>query len=165
MSSFIKKDVNFGMLLIVIILAIAIAAIGIYFNQRYIGLSDNYYNQLDNLEKVTKDLVFHKSMLNETVADLKVKEQDESDLNRRYTELRVDKENVDKRNVELDASLKEKTAQLTNKINELVTAKSEVADQKAEIADQSRKIDVYKAKIDNLEEKLDSHCASYPDLC
>ena len=163
--SFIKKDVNFGLLFIVILLAVAIASIGIYYNQKYGSLSENYHTQLDNLEQVTEDLLFHKSRLNQTASDLKVKEQDESDLNRRYTEMRDEKEKVDKRNTELDAGLREKSDQLVTATNDLLAAKSEIADQKTEIADLDRKIEVYKAKIHNLEDNFDTVCGGDISIC
>ena len=163
--SFIRKDVNFGLLFIVILLAVSIASIGIYYNHKYGNLADSYHSQLTNLEKVTQDLLYHKSMLNETTTDLQIKEQDGSDLNRRYTELRDDKEGVDKRNTELDTSLKQKVAELTEKTNELVSAKSEVATQKIEIDDLNRMIEVYKTMVNDLEDKVDIICGGDITSC
>jgi hypothetical protein len=68
---FIKKDVNFGLLAIVVILAVIITSLGVYYNYNYSSLSEEYHTQLSNLRKVTDDLLFHKSRLNQTTAELK----------------------------------------------------------------------------------------------
>ena len=163
--SFINKNVNMGLLIIIIVLAIAIAAIGIYYNENYSDLSTNYNTQLNNLKKVTDDLVFHKSQLNQTASVLKTQKEDESELNKRYNELRDENVKLEARNSQLDSDLKVKISQLTTKTNELVESQSTVTTQKNEIEKLESTNKILKVRVDNLEDKLDDVCAGQVNLC
>ena len=163
--SFINKNVNMGLLILIIVLAIAIAAIGIYYNENYSELSSNYNTQLTNLKKVTDELVFHKSQLNQTTTVLKTKQEDESELNKRYNTLRDDNAGLESRNSQLDSDLKVKIAQLTAKTNELVDAQSTVTTQKNEIEKLESTNKILKVRVDNLEDRVDDVCAGQVNLC
>jgi len=159
---YIKKNVNMGLLLLVIVLAAAITALGIYYNYDYGSLSQRYTTQLDNLKKVTDDLMLHKSKLNQTASELRLKEQDESDLNVKYTELRDDNERLDRENTQLDADLKLTLTKLNERTTELADAKNTVATQDLEIADLEDDLDICKITKSNLEDKVDELCIDCP---
>jgi uncharacterized protein (DUF3084 family) len=163
--SYIKKNVNFGLLFIIIILAVAIASIGIYYNQNYTSLSKNYNQQLDNLQKVTQDLLFHKTILNQTTQDLATKEQDETELNKRYTQLRADKEKVDTDNANLREELGKATEDLMAKTNQLISAQSEIAAQKTQVATLTKQVTQNEASIKSLKNRLDEACAGDTSRC
>jgi chromosome segregation ATPase len=162
--SFLKKDVNFGLLFIIILLATSVAAIGIYYNQNYSTLSSRYNTQVSSLQKVTQDLLFHKSVLNQTTSDLATKEQDESELNKRYNKLREDKEKVDSENSRLNTDLSNVNTQLLTKTNQLISAQSEIVAQKTQLAELSRQKTTLESKVRSLENRIDA-CKADPTAC
>lgn len=163
--SFIKKDVNFGLLFLIIILAVSVAFLGIYYNRNYNELSESHTEQLNALKKVTDELLFHKSRLNRTAADLKIKEQDESELSRKYSELRDEKETLDNENQLLKTDLSAKTTEIIVKTNQLLQANSEIAQKKNEIAVLDKDLSVCKLAKKSLKNKLDVTCGGDTTYC
>jgi len=160
--SFMKKNVNNGLLLLIILLAVAIAGLGIYYNYDYGSLSAKYNDQVQNLQKTTDDLMMHKSRLNQTTSELKLKEQDESELGQKYTDIRNDNERLDIENRGLQSDLTIKINQLNAKIKELADAKVTLITQTAEIDELSDDLDICENIKDDLEDKIDDVCDECP---
>ena len=82
--SFLKKDVNVGLLIIVVMVAVCFVFLGLYYNHNYTTLSHEYSKKLNNLEEVADQLLFYKTRLNKTAEDLQDKSQDETALSKKY---------------------------------------------------------------------------------
>jgi chromosome segregation ATPase len=145
--SFIKKDVNFTLLLIIIVLAVALTSIGLYYTENYQSLSTKYTQQLDTLKKVTEDLLQHKSLLNQTSQDLQIRSQDENELNKRYNELRDAKEKLDK-------DFADKSAQLETAKADILTKANQLSIQQNQLNDKQSQIDVLNANNARLQSKV-----------
>ncbi len=163
--SFMHKDINFKLMLMVIILAISIAAIGIYYNQNYSALSEDYTSRLTKLEKVTSDLFLYKTQLNKTSADLRLKEEDESTLNQKYAELRTENEALQGDNSRLNSELVVVRSELLDKTNELVESQSELVNKKAEIAQLTAEKNALQIKVKNLKNDLEDACNADFSVC
>ncbi|MCK5282987.1 MAG: hypothetical protein KAK00_06265 [Nanoarchaeota archaeon] len=162
---FIQKNVNFGLLFLIIVLAVSIASIGVYYNQNYAYLSDEYHNKINALQRVQNDLLFHKTRLNQTATDLKIKEQDESELNRRYTKIRDAKEKLDIDYDNLKLDLNKKNVDLLAKTNDLISARSEIASQKISIVELNDDISQYETRISSYKSKLSDVCSACGAVC
>ncbi len=149
--SYIKKDVNFGLLFIIVLLAVIITYLGVYYNQNYTTLSADYDDKVTNLKTVTEQLLFHKSKLNETAIDLKIKEEDESELNKRYNEIRDENEG-------LNTDLKDKTSKLLETTSELDVSKKELEIKEKTLQSTTVELRQCEAKKRSLSSKLDSVC-------
>jgi chromosome segregation ATPase len=160
--SFMKKDVNLGLLFIVILLAVCFAALGIYYNQNYIHLSTEYSGRLDALQETTDQLLFYKSRPNQTTSDLELKEQDESVLNERFTELRSEKETLETQKANLQTQLSTTKSELLEKTNQLLNAQSTIASQKTDIEQLTVQRDSWERKYESADNKLDAICNDYP---
>lgn len=156
--SFIKKDVNFGLLFIVIVLALAIASLGLYYNYNYSSLADNYNSQLSRLQKVTDDLLFHRSRLNQTASILQTKEQDEAELNKKYNDLRDDNEKLESDNEIYRQDIAKKNIDLVEKSNQLINAQSQIATLGREAVLCEARVRSYKSKFERTCEGDFSDC-------
>jgi chromosome segregation ATPase len=160
-----KKDVNVGLLILVFVLAVAITSLGLYYNQHYLSLSNKYNTQLVSLQKVTQDLLYHKSRLNETASSLQLKEQDESELNLKYTEIRDTKESLEKENSLLKQEVTQKTADLLQKTNDLAEAQATISNKDLQIDSLNDDLSLLRIKVERLQDEKDEICRGNTESC
>ena len=156
--SFLHRNVNFGLLMALIVLALSITVLGIYYTANYGSLSSEYTRQLTSLQKVTDDLLLHKSRLNQTVKDLETKQQDETALTQKYNQLKDDNAQLTSDKQMLQEELQSKGEELAQKNAELVGAKAQVVEQMAEISDLKSDVAYYKDKYQDV-------CDANPGAC
>ncbi|MBU3896298.1 hypothetical protein KKG36_03245, partial [Patescibacteria group bacterium] len=83
-----KKDVNFGLLVLIIASIILFSGFSVYYQTTFKDVSLEYKEKLEQLSKVTTELSTQKQALNETYS-LRIKaEQDKKTLDSRYNEVR-----------------------------------------------------------------------------
>ena len=163
--SFIKKDINLGLLIIVLILAMSFASLGIYYNQNYTTLSKEYTSRLDSLTQVTDELFFYKNRLNRTATDLQVKKEDETELEKRYTSMKAENEQLTAAKAALEADLSSTKKGLLDTTNQLRAAQVEVLSQKSQIADLQTDRELWKAKSNSYKNKYEAVCAGDTGVC
>ena len=155
--AFMKKDVNLGLLVLIIASIILFSGFSVYYQTTFKDVSLEYQNKLEQLGEVTKQLATQKQELNTTYS-LKMKaEQDRRTLDARYKDVRDenDKLNADNTNLRLEISstkseLGEKTAQLEVTQNLLTNVQTER--------------DKYKAQRDSYKNKWNAVCDDYTIL-
>ncbi|MDP6265645.1 MAG: hypothetical protein QF584_02645, partial [Candidatus Woesearchaeota archaeon] len=74
--SFMKRDVNLGLLILIIVSIVLFSGFSVYYETSFKDVSLEYQEKLEQLSQVTKELVTKRQELNETYS-LRVKaEQD-----------------------------------------------------------------------------------------
>lgn len=154
-----RRDVNFGLLLIIIATLICFSSFAVYYQKSFKNLSTDYYGKLDELNKVADQLTSEKTRLNQTSYQLQVKEKRESELSNIYTDLRTEKEKLeadlkttqDSLNAERD-KVRQTQDELTQKMAELTSTQNDL--QKAEAESEH-----LKDEVNNLEDQIDGMCS------
>ncbi|MDO8480592.1 MAG: hypothetical protein Q7S65_02115 [Nanoarchaeota archaeon] len=163
--SFMHRNVNFGILMTVVVLALAITVLGIYYTANYSSLSNEYTRQLTSLQKVTQDLLEHKSKLNQTVKDLETTQQDETVLSQKYNQIKDENTRLSSEKQTLQTELQTRTQELATKTNELTISKAIVAEQTAQVNSLKTDVAYYKNKYNDAQDELDAVCAANPGAC
>ncbi len=169
--SIMKRDINFGLFLIIIAVLVSFASFTVYYQTTYKNLTTSYNYKLDELKKTSEELGLHKSKLNETSYELEIKEEREQDLSTKYTGLKDEKDKLqsDKEKLQTDLSstksqLAEKSAQLVAKEAELTQKTAELTAAKTQISDLRDDIDSCKAQRDSCNDDL-NQCESTLSTC
>ena len=124
--SFIKKNVNLGLLFLIVASLIAFSAFSVYYQNKFKELNEEYTSKLDQLEQITMDLGLKKQALDETSSELNIKNQKVDEFGTQYNDLKVQKEAVDKENTILDSELSDTLRTLAIKSQNLLTAQTEL---------------------------------------
>lgn len=163
--SFMNKNINFGILMAVVVLAISITVLGIYYTANYSALSKRYTSQLTSLQKVTEDLLEHKTRLNQTVKDLEITQQDETALSQKYNQIKDENAQLITQKQNLQSELQQRSQELAAKTNELTVAKSQLAQQTAQINTLRTDVEYYKGRYNEAKEDLEDVCAGDTGAC
>src|SRR3989338_9220649 len=148
--AFMKRDVNIGLLILIIAAVIIFSSFSVYYQYTFKNVSLDYQNKLEQLGQVTTELSKQKQELNQTYS-LRVKaEQDKNTLDVKYTEVRDENQQLSRDNTNLrlevtsiKSELGEKTAQLEATQNLLASTKSELSSVKSQR-------DSYKTRLDDV---------------
>src|SRR3989344_5691679 len=99
--AFMKRDVNIGLLVLIIAAAIIFSSFSVYYQSTFKNVSLEYKNKLEQLGQTTTELSKQKQELNQTYS-LRVKaEQDKNTLDAKYTEVRDENEQLSGDNTNL----------------------------------------------------------------
>lgn len=112
---YVKKDTNFGLLLLVGLCIVAIIGLSLFFKQRFDRLSDNYNEKLNELESVKSQYANTTTQLNETSSKLAFKEKVEKDLSGQYKSLETRNKDLTTDNT----ALEDQVDQLNDKVSTL----------------------------------------------
>lgn len=153
-----RRDVNFGLLLIIIATLICFSAFTVHYQKTFKNLSNNYYGKLGELDNVVTQLSLEKTRLNQTSYQLQVKEKRESELSGIYSDLRTEKE-------QLESTLKETQDALSLESEKVRQAQEELSAIRGELT--STKSDLQNAyeSINDLEDDLHNCRDDMDDLC
>jgi len=169
--SVMKRDINFGLFLIIIAVLVLFATFTIYYQTTYKNMTTNYNYKLEELKRTSEELGLQKSRLNETSYELEIKVEREQDLSGKYTGLKGERDKLqsDKEKLEIDLSstksqLAEKSAQLVAKESELAQKTSELASAKTQIINLIDERNNYKAQRDSCNDDL-NECESEKAIC
>ncbi len=160
--SFMKKNVNFGLMILIVATVLLFIGFTIYYQNTYSGLSGEYQQKIDELDKLTSSLQAEKTKLSETSYELKIKEESEQDLSGKYEGIKSEKEKleVDKTNLQQDlastkSNLAVKEVELTTTKNDLEIANEEVSSLKSKISSKNNEINSLEARISCLQSTAD----------
>lgn len=156
-----KRDVNFGLFLIIIAVLVSFASFTVYYQSTYKNLTTSYNYKLEELKRTSEELGLHKSKLNETSFELEIKVEREQDLSNQYVGLKGerDKLQTDKQTLQTELSstktnLAEKSALLVAKEAELSQKTTELAAANSQIIDLRDERDNYKGQRDSCNDNL-----------
>ena len=143
-----KRDVNLGLLLLIIAAILMFSGFTVYYQTTFKNLSKTYQNQLNDLGKVTKDLEAKGGALNETSVQLQLKQQKEESLSKKYvdTESQRSQLETDKKKLEVElastkttlaattAKFEQSQVQLSNALTDLARKTADLSNALADVA-------------------------------
>lgn len=155
--AFMKKDVNLGLLVLIIASIIMFSGFSVYYQTTFKDVSLEYKEKLEQLGKVTTELSTQKQALNETYS-LRIKaEQDKKTLDSRYNEVRDENSNLLADNSNLRSEVSSTKSELGEKSAQLSATQSLLANVQSELSSE-------KSKVSSLNSKLDDVCDDYTTL-
>lgn len=152
-----KKDVNFVLLLVIVVTMICFASFTSYYQVTLHNLTLSYNIKLKQLENTTKMLLEHKNKLMQTTAELQLKKERESELSRKYSSLREEKEMLEKEKARLESELDNTRNQLLQKTAELTQTQAQLVQTQDELTHARNQISALQNQISNLEEMIDMY--------
>ena len=153
-----KRDINFGLLLIIIATLVCFSAFTVYYQTTFKNLSTNYYTKLDEIDAVTNQLTLEKGRLNQTSYQLQVKEQRESELSSIYSNLRSEKEQIEDDLKATQDKLMAEKENLREAQKQLSETQAELTSTRSDLDDALSKISSLKDEIDALEDEIAGLC-------
>ena len=152
--AYMKRNVNFGLILLIVATLLLFAGFTVYYQRTYAGLSEEYQTKINELDALTESLLAEKTKLNETSYELKIKAEREQDLSSKYEDVKSDKEQLEIDKALLQQELSSTKSDLTAKNAELTTTKNNLAIANSKIDDLEDDIDSKNNEIDRLNTKV-----------
>ncbi|MFH1849913.1 MAG: hypothetical protein ABH879_07075 [archaeon] len=147
---FINKNVNLVLLFLVFFVVAGMIGVSTYYQNTYLNLSKDYVTRITQLNKVSYDLALHKSKLNETLSQYRIKDEREKDLSTKYTDLR---------------GLHEHTVDVLNFTNRtLLSTRSELSATRLELNSKSLELESTKVLLSATRSNLESEQARVRSL-
>lgn len=158
---YLKKNVNFMLLLLVLTVLVGTVAITTYFQSTYKEVSQDLKTTEQQLASVNSSFSSKLTELSKTYSDLQLKQLDKEKLDQLYTDLLKAKEQLD---AELTAA-KDQLAQLKTDLErtneeladtkyKILLQEAELLDLRAKVENQANTIRSKNAEIDSLKTKL-----------
>lgn len=151
--AFMKKDVNFGLLVLIIVSILLFSGFSVYYQTTFKDVSLEYKQKLDQLSKVTKELGAKRQELNETYSQKIRAEQDREVLDQSYKE-------ASDENTVLRSEITSTKLQLAEKKSELDATKNLLAQTQVSLSAANSQISSLKSRVDNLKDDVDRICVT-----
>jgi chromosome segregation ATPase len=151
-----KKDVNFGMFVLIIATLFVFAGFTSYYQSTFENLTSEYRIKLSELGLVTENLQEEKVKLNQTSLQLKIKAEREQDLSNKYDDMRGIKEQLEVDKAALESDLAATKSDLATTSAELSTTKDSLVEKTAALSSALAEVDSLKSERDSLKAQKDS---------
>ena len=158
---YIKKNVNFTLLALVITVLVGTVAITTYFQSTYKDVSKDLKTKAEQLEVISGNFTTKIKELNKTYGELQIKQLDKDKLDQLYTDLLKENEKID---AELSATkdkltetisdLQQKKAELSDANYKILLQEDEITDLRVKVENQLSTIRSLNAQVDDLKKKL-----------
>lgn len=154
--AFLKKDMNLKLIFLILALIIAIAGFSIFYQNKFKGISTDYENKTQQLEKITAKAVSEEAKVQEISQQQENIKQDKEALESRYNEITSEnqalKKDLDSIRLELEKT-KSELADKTSMFNLLQTRFDQVEGSLIKANDE---ISMLSAKVKELCSELES---------
>ena len=162
--AFMKRDVNFGLLILIIVSIVLFSGFSVYYQTTFKDVSLEYQDKLNQLGQVTKQLSSKRQELSETYS-LRVKaEQDKNVLDQRYRDVSDENDKISADNTNLRLEVSSTKSQLAEKSSELDATKTLLAQTQSSLSSANGEITSLKSQRSNLKDDIDRICVSLLDL-
>ena len=152
--AYMKRNVNFGLILLIVATLLLFAGFTVYYQITYAGLSEEYQTKINELDALTASLLAEKTKLNETSYQLKIKAEREEDLSSKYDDMKSIKEQLERDKALLQEELSDTKSDLAQKSAELTATKNDLSIANSKIDDLEDTIDSKNNEIDRLNTKV-----------
>lgn len=153
---YLRRNVNFLLLLLVLTILIGTVGITTYFQSTYQDVSEDLKTKEEQLQSVSGNFSSKLSELNRTYADLQLKSMDKEKLDQLYTDLLNAKEKLDAELATTKQKLNEILLELQKTKDELSETKYQILLQEAELTDLRAKVENQAATIKSRNAEIDS---------
>ena len=143
-----RRDVNLGLLLLIVAAILMFSGFTVYYQTSFKNLSTTYRNELNELEKVTKDLEAKRGQLNETSVQLQLKKQKEEDLSKKYVDTESQRSQLETDKKKLEVELTSTKSNLAGTTAKLTETQSQLASYIQLVTDLNRQINNLKSDVD-----------------
>lgn len=164
MATFMKKNVNMGLLFLLIATLVCFAAFAIYYQQTYLGLINEYENKTGEAKSLLDTLQYEKLRLNQTSYQLSVKSEREKGLSTEYETVRTAKEKLELEKATLQSNLEVTKSDLAQKEAELTLTKNSLEAEKARVAEKETEISSLNSRVSQLTAEKNALCAKVVQL-
>ena len=154
--AFMKKDVNLGLLVLIIAAIIVFSGFTVYYQTSFRDISLDYKTKLEQLQQVTKDLTTQKKELNETYSLRQKAEQDRKALDSSYREVSDENDQLKNDNSNLRSELGSTKSDLGEKTARLEATQNILAQTQADLASANSKMKSLKTEVTCLKDKADA---------
>jgi len=156
--AFMKRDVNFGLLILIIVSIVLFSGFSVYYQTTFQDVSLEYQNKLDQLGRVTSELSSKRQELNETYS-LRVKaEEDKKVLDQRYKDASDENTKLSADNTNLALEVSSTKSQLAEKSSELDATKTLLAQTQSSLSSANGEITSLKSQRSNLKDDRERIC-------
>lgn len=146
-----KKDVNMGLLVLIIASIIIFSGFTVYYQTTFKDVSLEYQNKLEQLGQVTSELTAKRQELNETYSMRLKAEQDKQALDQKYKD-------ASDENTRLSSELIDTKSQLAEKKAKLDATENLLSQSQAKLAAANSEISSLKSQRDDLKDDIDRIC-------
>ena len=143
---FLKNNVNFFLLILIVLLIASFTSFTLYYNNKYTNLTTTYAETMQLLAQTTEEKILREKQLNQTLAEFELKVDREQDLSSKYSGIREVNQN-------LSEELQDKILTLAQINNELRQAKDELTTAKQDLATKTNELNAANEEIDDLQEE------------
>ena len=162
--AFLKRDVNLGLLLLIIATLILFSGFTVYYQTNFKNVVTDYHSKLEQLKKVTGELGTEKIRLNETYK-LRVKaEKDIKALDTQYRLLSDERDQLEDDKNQLHTELSSTKTQLAEKQVQLKQTETILSQTQDSLKTANNQITSLKAKKEALEDDVEALCATIASL-
>lgn len=155
--AFMKKDVNLGLLLLIIATLLLFSGFTVYYQTNFKNVVTEYHDKLGQLKKVTEELGAEKTKLNETYQLRAKAEKDIKALDVQYRLLSDERDQLERDKTKLQAELSTAKATLAETEVKLSQTQTQLSQTLAELS-------AKKARISDLKDDIDALCANIASL-
>ena len=154
--AFMKKDVNLGLLVLIVAAVIVFSGFTVYYQTSFRDVSLDYKTKLGQLQQVTKELTTQKKELNETYSSKVKAEQDRKALDSSYREVSDENEQFKNDNSNLRSELSSTKSDLGEKTARLEATQNILAQTQVDLASANSKVKSLSKKVNCLEDSADA---------
>ena len=158
--AFMKKDVNFGLLILIVVSILLFSGFSVYYQTTFKDVSLEYQQKLEQLSQVTKELGTKRQELNETYSQKIKAEQDRKVLDQSYRDASDENEQLSSDNTNLRSEVSSTKNQLGEKTAELASTKNLLAQTQASLSAANSEVSSLKSQKSNLKDDIDRICVS-----
>ena len=153
--SFMKKDVNFGLLVLIIASILLFSGFSVYYQTTFKDVSLEYREKLEQLSDVTNQLSSKRQELNETY-NLRIKaETDRNALDEKYKDVSDERERLADDKSKLQSELRTTKSDLATKSVELSSTKNLLAQTQSSLSAANNEVSSLKSQKSNLKDEID----------
>ncbi|HLC96014.1 MAG TPA: hypothetical protein VJH97_01720 [Candidatus Nanoarchaeia archaeon] len=161
---FIKKDVNFILLSLVLTVVILVIGVTFLYQHWFSNLSQEYQEKVQNLERVTEELGLKKTQLANTTQVIQEQQDTVGDLSQRFTQVRDEKDKLEADKATLSRELTESKAALVQAQATLSQKETLLSQAQADLVSANNRIDSLQNSNQELEDDLDQ-CQAELAIC
>ena len=159
--AFMKKDVNLGLLLLIVATLLLFSGFTVYYQTNFRNVVDEYHTKLDELKTITTELGAEKTKLNETY-QLRVKaEKDIKSLDTQYRLLSDERDDLENQRNSLQSELSSTKTSLAETKTKLSQTETTLTQTQTSLNAANVQISVLGSRIGDLKDERDSYKAQY----
>jgi len=146
--AYMKQNVNFVLLFLIILASITIVGATIYFQVTLHGLSGKHNNALEAVDRLNRTLYSKVQRLEDISYELEVKAQREGELSSQFADIKGTKETLEEENLELQNELETSNLELVTKIKEVSNLKKDVQALEEQVKDLKKDVKYWKQQYE-----------------